>query len=43
MKPKELANRVKTNAPKMWQQFPVATGAVAIVFFLLGVIVGNWL
>jgi len=38
----KIKSRVKKNVPLIWEVYPYATGAVALVFLILGVVLGTW-
>jgi len=40
---KKDATRVKENVPKIWEQYPVAMGAVIGGAFVIGLMAGMWL
>ena len=41
-KKSEIKAKVKENVPLIWDEYPYATGAVALVFLLIGVALGAW-
>ena len=38
----EIKDKVKKNVPLIYEEYPYATGSVALVFLLIGVALGAW-